>query len=600
MTLSKFYSNKPDVFKPVEFVQGLNVILAEIHLSENRDRDTHNLGKSTLGRLLDFAFLAKRDADFFIFKHEKLFEDFIFFLEIKLTNALFVTIRRSVKKASKISFKYHEIGCQDFSTLPQEKWNHYDLPFEKAQELLDGVLNWNAIKPWTFRNGLGYLLRSQDDFKDVFQLAKFKGSQATWKPFLAHLLGFNAELIQQHYEKEKHIEEVDHEIKTYENKLSGRFDDAGKIAGLLQLKREEAEKKQEEIDSLNFYKQDEENTEELVQHIDENIAFLNSKRYSLKYKEKKISSSLKEDKVLFNTNEAEIIFKQAGILFKGQIKKDFDQLLSFNRAITNERRKYLKKEKKEIKKEIDNISTELETLNKTRSDTLLSLKETLPFNKYKEFSDKIIDLRTNIILLEHELDTFQHLEKLRTKLRTLKREREDLQVEIENDIKHQGSNEGRIFPKIRTFFNKIVENVIDRKALLSVSVNKKNGHLDFKTNILDEMERETSASVGTTYKKLLCVAFDLALLHAYKNLDFPRFVYHDGAFEGLDDRKKQKLLSVIRYYANELGFQVIITLIDSDLPPRSSNDEPVFSKDEVILTLHDEGEQGRLFKMKTW
>jgi uncharacterized protein YydD (DUF2326 family) len=64
MKLSKLYSNKPDLFEPVDFVSGLNVIFAEIRLPENRKKDTHNLGKTTLGRLLDFCFLASRDSKF--------------------------------------------------------------------------------------------------------------------------------------------------------------------------------------------------------------------------------------------------------------------------------------------------------------------------------------------------------------------------------------------------------------------------------------------------------------------------------------------------------------------------------------------------------
>src|ERR1035441_5103052 len=80
---------------------------------------------------------------------------------------------------------------------------------------------------------------------------------------------------------------------------------------------------------------------------------------------------------------------------------------------------------------------------------------------------------------------------------------------------------------------------------------------------------------------------------------FPRFVYHDGVFESLDDRKKEKLLAAIRRYA-ELGIQPTITLIDSDLPARTKDAGSVFDENEIVLTLHDENDQGRLFKMKAW
>ena len=87
MKLSRLYSNKPDLFEPVDFARGLNVVMAEIRLPENRDKDTHNLGKTTLGRLLDFGFLAGRDPKFFLFKHLDLFKYFVFLLEVELSDA---------------------------------------------------------------------------------------------------------------------------------------------------------------------------------------------------------------------------------------------------------------------------------------------------------------------------------------------------------------------------------------------------------------------------------------------------------------------------------------------------------------------------------
>jgi uncharacterized protein YydD (DUF2326 family) len=91
----------------------------------------------------------------------------------------------------------------------------------------------------------------------------------------------------------------------------------------------------------------------------------------------------------------------------------------------------------------------------------------------------------------------------------------------------------------------------------------------------------------------------MALIRAHLDQQFPRFVYHDGFFESLDTRKKENLLAVIREYAN-LGIQSVVTLIDSDLPPRDEKDGPVFKTEEIVLTLHDENQQGRLFKMKSW
>jgi uncharacterized protein YydD (DUF2326 family) len=597
MKLSRLYSNKPDLFEPVEFVQGLNVVLAEIRLPENRSKDTHNLGKTTLGRLLDFGFLAKRDPKFFLFKHLDLFRELAFFLELELEDASFVTIRRGVEEATKISFKKHEARHQDWSALPLAEWDHQDVPFDRARDLLDGLLDWRGLKPWPFRKGLGYLLRSQDDFRDVFQLRKFAAAHADWKPFLAHILGFDAQLVAQHYEKEEQLSQRQATAQTIKSELGGSIEDASKIEGILLLKQKEAEKKQKLLDAFDFRVQDKGRTKELVDDIDERIAALNAARYSLNQNKKKILASLEEDQILFNPDEAQRLFEEAGVLFKGQIKKDFQQLIAFNRAITNERRGYLQEERAEVEAELKRIGAELNTLGKRRSDMLSFLSGTDIFGKYRQVSDEMVMLRADITSLERQRGFLHRLQELRTEIRALIDERSHLQTLIEADVEQQNSDQESLFSVIRLFFSEIVEDVIDRKALLSVSPNQA-GHLEFRAEILDESGNATSADRGHTYRKLLCIAFDMAVLRAHSDDKFPRFVYHDGVFESLDDRKKENLLAVIRRYG-DLGLQPVITLIDSDLPVRTG-DEPVFAVEEIVLTLHDESEQGRLFKTEAW
>lgn len=598
MKLSRLYSNNPDLFEPVEFVQGLNVVMAEIRLPENKNKDTHNLGKTTLGRLLDFGLLSKRDSKFFLFKHTELFQDFIFFLEIELKDTSFLTIRRSLEEATKISFKRHEAGHQDLSGLPIAEWDHQDMPFDRARELLDGWLDWRGLKPWTFRKGLGYLLRSQDDFRDVFHLRKFSASHSDWKPFMAHVLGFDAQLVTLHYAKEKQLADKQATAQTIKNELGGSIEDISKIEGILLLKQKEAEKKQKLLDAFDFRAQDKDNTKQLVDEIDERIAYLNSERYSLNQNKKKITASLADNQILFNPDEAQRLFEEAGVLFAGQIKKDFQQLIAFNRAISDERRGYLQEERTEIEAELKRINAELNTLGKKRSETLSFLSSTDIFGKYKQVSDEMVTLRADITSLERQRGFLHRLQEMRTEIRSLTEERDHLQTQIEADVEMQNSDQNSLFSVIRVFFNEIVEEVIDRKALLSVSPNQA-GHLEFKTEILDGSGNSTSADDGHTYRKLLCIAFDLAILRAHLDENFPRFVYHDGVFESLDDRKKENLLAVIRRYA-ELGLQPIITLIDSDLPARSADEGAVFNADEVIVTLHDESEQGRLFRMRAF
>ncbi len=598
MKLSRLYTDKPELFEPVDFVPGVNVILAEIRVPENRDKDTHNLGKTTLGRLLDFCFLAGKNPKFFLFKHLDLFKEFVFFLEIELSDASYVTVRRSVEEASKVSFKKHEASQQDFTTLSASEWDHLDLPFERAREMLDSLLDWRGLKPWTYRKGLGYQLRSQDDYIDVFKLRKFAAVHSDWKPYLSHILGFNAELVRLHYNKEDQLKEKEAAVQANENESGGSVEDISKIEGILLLKQQESEKKQKLLNAFDFRMQDRDYTKQLVDVIDERIAELNTKRYSLNYNKKKILLCLEEDQILFSPDEAQRLFQEAGILFSGQIKKDFEQLIAFNRAITDERRGYLQEERVEVETELRRVTAELNALGKQRSDTLAFLSDTDIFSKYKQVTNEMVMLRADITSLERQRGFLHRLQELRADIRTLAEERGHLQTQIEADVEQQNADKGSLFSTIRLFFSEIVEEVIDRKALLSVSPNQL-GHLEFKAEILDESGNATSADLGHTYRKLLCIAFDLAILRAHLNDKFPRFVYHDGVFESLDDRKKENLLAVIRRYA-DLGLQPIITLIDSDLPARVGIGGAVFETAEIVLTLHDETERGRLFRMQAW
>lgn len=81
----------------------------------------------------------------------------------------------------------------------------------------------------------------------------------------------------------------------------------------------------------------------------------------------------------------------------------------------------------------------------------------------------------------------------------LDEEKGRLQSQIGQDVEQQNSDLTSLFSLIRTFFSEIVEEVIDRKALPTVSPNKE-GHLEFKAEILDDSGNSTNADKGHTYR----------------------------------------------------------------------------------------------------
>ena len=90
----------------------------------------------------------------------------------------------------------------------------------------------------------------------------------------------------------------------------------------------------------------------------------------------------------------------------------------------------------------------------------------------------MVTLRADIASLERQRGFLHRLQELRTQSRALNEELGHLQTQIEANVEQQNSDKHSLFSTIRIYFSEIVEEVIDRKALLSVSPNQL-GHLEF-------------------------------------------------------------------------------------------------------------------------
>jgi uncharacterized protein YydD (DUF2326 family) len=593
MKLSRIYSNRLDIFVPIEFREGLNVVLAEIREPENREKDTHNLGKTTLSRLIDFCLLKQKDKDFFLFKHQDRFADFEFFLEINLGEKEFLTIKRSVENATKISFKKHVVGSQDFAHLADNQWDHFDVAFDRAKRLLDGILDLKVIAPFDYRDAIGYSLRVQDDYGDIFQLGKFRGKHSDWKPYLAKMLGFNTDLVSENYAITDEIDELESQGALLRADLVGGLDDLDKIDGVLVIKQRQASDVETQVKQYNFHLADAKITEELVNEIESQIASLNQRRYYLNMQQKRIADSLR-DKVVFDPDSAQTLFQEAGVLFQGQIKKHFEDLKRFNAAIAEERVLILEAELKQISIELIEIQTQLAQLNEKRTTSLAILDDKQFFAKYRKMTARWVEVKTDLEVLMRQRKAAQELQNIQNKILTKKARRTELRRLIEENISAPNAR----YRSIRLFFTEIIKSTIDRDVVLSTRVND-NGNLEFSAEILNEKGAETSEGMGHTYRKLLCVAFDMAIARTYLQDKFVHFLYHDGVLETLDDRKKLNLIGIVRAYA-AAGLQHIITLIDSDVPQLVDGPPFKFEDDEIVLLLHDQGDDGRLFRMPVW
>lgn len=595
MKISKIYSNMPKIFEPIKFNEGFNVILGEIQLHNNKDKDSHNLGKSKLADLIDFGFLKQRTKEMFLFKHLERFSEFVFYFEVKLNDGKYITIRRSVSDNTKIYIKRHDYNDQNFTRLSDAEWDYKKLSFDKAKLLLDSILNLTSISPWDYRMAISYALRRQDDFNDIFQLKKFGPKHISWKPYIGHLLGFDAENLIQNYELKNCIDKIAEKLDELQKEIGlYQGDEEEMLKDALSLKLQDAQAINEQLDSFNFNESDTKAVEELSETIDSEIEELNRIRYYLTTNLKKLRKAESKQPTTFNLSKTEQLFNEAGIMFGEQIKKSYEQLIEFNRKITVERTSFVKQQTLDLEQQLIEISSRLTELNNQKSKRVSFLTSTNTFEKYKEASTRLVIINSEIHSIRRKLEISEQIKIKKSESRSLSIKKNEVIEKIRLNRESVIHSETSIYNCIKENFANFVKLILDKDGRISTEQNSE-GNLVFHAGFVNGDFNFTSESDGCSYKKILCMGYDLAVNLAYSNKNFIRFIYHDGGLETLDSRKKIEFLKYVRLIPALYGTQYILTVIDSDLPEGFS-----FNDEEIVLKLHDNGESGLLFKMPSW
>lgn len=600
MQLSRLYSNREVIFHPIVFNSGpdakrLNVILATIRQRKDRSRDSHNLGKTTLIHLIDFLLLKNVSSEsHFLVKHADRFADFVFYLELRLHAGGFVTVRRSVADPTRIAFKQSKTAKVNLAALPEEEWDHIDVSLSAGRELLDAYLDLRMIKPWDYRKGVSYFLRSQEDYSDFFQIQKFvQGRDREWKPYLACILGLDHEAVHQKYVIDDELDAVARRRDIKRLEVQPQNVDRGELVTRIDIAADDIHQISEQLDSFDFSAEERRISKRLVDEIESRISEINSDLYDLDLDIAQLEQSLGRG-IKFDLARIREIFEDSKIAFPEAITRSYEELVNFNKMLTKERNAALRARGKELAERRHSLSIEHNRLDEERQRLLRIIKDADTFRKYKALQGELVERRASLAFLEGQLERIDELGILEQELRDLRKKRDDYVTQIEQSLV-RGSP---IRTNVTLLFNRYVKEVLNISGQFIVGLNR-SGNLDFEIKTTDATGNDTSQSEGHTYRKLLCALFDLAVLKALEEMPFYHFVYHDGILEGLDDRKKLNVLELIRKIISVGRIQSIISVIESDLPRSVENDSSIpFASNEIILELDDHGDSGRLFKMK--
>lgn len=592
MKLAAIYSNLEDIFPRIEFREGLNVIFGKVK-EENIKKDSHNLGKTFLITVIDFCLLADMKAGHPFKSNNELFKDFEFFIEIETNDGRYITVKRKVNTPTKIYIYTTAYQRGKILTgLPDDQWTHSAIALDKAKEVVNLLLKLTDISPFPYRKGLSHIMRRQNDYSDEFKTSKFNQSKDMyWKPYILKILGFDESILDKKYKSDTKLEAGKTALKVFEKDAGYKNEEYDEIRGLLEITEEKIKAMKREIDGFDFRELDEIVTNEMVYDVEIKISKLNERRYKSETIIREIENTLKSS-FNFDLGRIKRLFQEASIAFKGQLEKSYEELIEFNVSLSSARDERLRQQLETERKNIDNIGQDISSLTEKRYSLVSSLIETQTLEKYRSFQMKILEEEREAINLKSKLDSLDKAGITAREISVIKKERI---TDIEN-VKVEVRKSNNTYSEIRKKFALLASDILDTSAILSVNVNDE-GNPEFKVITKDD-KRETSEGLGTSYRKILCACFDLAVASAHSEGSFYRYLYHDGIFEGLDNRKKVNLLASIRYICEKDSIQYILTIIDSDLPRDQSDNKQLFSEEEIVRTLDDSGDSGRLFRMQ--
>ena len=467
----------------------------------------------------------------------------------------------------------------------------------KAIDRLNELVDLEAIFPYTYRKGLGYIMRRQSDYDEVFRISKFQyGADKNWKPFVSLLLGLEHELSEQKYTHDDNIKELEKKLEILEDEAGSKSDEFDEIRGLIELRQNAAEKMRKELDAFSFQNIESQINEKAVSNIESEIANLNERRYTIDYELQEIEKSL-EYQPQISIDRIKELFNEAEITLPDLLVHSYEELENFNKRISDGRTERLKSLQQKLSDDKDEIERDLEKLDAQRQEALKILQDKQTFNKYKELQKLLLEKEREIVELQQRLKQLDHASNTQREIDEEKRKLADSISLVRKSV----NRDNQTLSNIRQTFSDCIMQVLRVEALLSINVNSY-GNLEFNTRTLDRntSERETSEDKGTSYRKMLAACFDITLLKVYSSKKFYRFVYHDGIFEGLDNRRKVSLLNMIREACNKDGIQYILTVIDSDLPRDQRDQKLMFTNEEIIRYLHDRGDEGRLFRTRAF
>ncbi len=544
-----FRSGKPEHPDTIVFKNGFNFIFGKKDNSESKD-PLNGLGKSTLADLIDFCLLA----DFStknrrLYKEKNRLDNYEIVLEFEVDGNEYL-IKRSTKnnrtiKIGHLGQEEKEYNIKDAKTLLFKlvfhNPNYQGVLDEKwYRSLLSFFLKIHKKKKGEFTDPIGFLTQS-NKLNEVNQYHFF-------------LLGLDNSLICENFSLQKDVKDRNTAISQVKRLVEKSYGiRIEKVDSQLSKLRNEIKKSKSAIDVFKLADQFKD-VEVKLNELTAKIKSLSEQNF---WKDKKVKSYKNSYELRDTLTDSKIrgiekLYKELNNQLSSVIRKSLNDAVEFRKKLANSREEFLKDEITELETEIRKNEKEKNALDEQRQKLFLLLQSKEAFTDLTQAFYYLGEREKEYSDLEGKVKTYRDLE---SEKQLYRKQDAEIGIEITAFIE-------TIQDKIDAFeriFSEVYNQIYPQNESSGFSITPDYSVTKVKIDISFDKDESKGWNKGRT------LVYDIAvMLNAIRNgIEMPRFLLHDGIFDGIDKSQFVALYHLIEELQGEGNrLQYIVTMIE--------------------------------------
>ncbi len=249
------------------------------------------------------------------------------------------------------------------------------------------------------------------------------------------------------------------------------------------------------------------------------------------------------------------VYRELGLAFSSATLRRFDEVEAFHRTLAGNRRRFIEAEIVRLQRAIREREPRVQHLQRRRQELVRQLAIGGGLDDLLELQRRVSDAAARLESLDEAIQKVRSVSVAQETLNVRKATtRRDARGALERDREFVDAVNSRFSGMIRTLYG--------RSASLTVEIDE-SGY-KFSTKV------SGSSSSGIT--KMQLFAFDQTLMELSRHGRHPRFLIHDSAvFDGVDPRQVAGALNLARDIVSTSGSQYIVTLNTNDIPDAISS-----------------------------